>query len=246
MNKKIAVITGASRGIGKAVAEYLAEKGYTVALIARNEKLLTQVHDQIIAKGGNASLYVTDVSDSSQVKTCIENIVNKYQKIDLLFNNAAILKRGTSDISDRDIDELLQINLHGAIYIAKYVAEQMKKQKEGYIINMSSIGGKIAQSFSGIYAASKFGLTGFNEALAKEMSFYGVKVTSICPSMTATEMTAGRRFKPEVMIQTSDIIKTVEYLLGLSKNATPIEVIIHCLPFVEKNTQAINELFGLN
>ena len=119
----------------------------------------------------------------------------------------------------------------------------MEEQRNGYIINVSSLGGKVAASFAGVYAASKFGLSGFSEALSKEMSLYGVKVTNICPSMIATEMANGRKFKLDQMIQLNDITKTVDYLLSLSKNAIPTEILISCLPLIEKTTESLFKMY---
>lgn len=243
MKEKIAIITGASRGVGKALAIHLAKSGYSVVLLARDAKDLEAVCNKILTSGGKASFIPLDVSDAKQVQTCINEIIIKHGKIDLLINNAAILKRGTTDLSDNEIDELIKINLNGAIYVAKYVATQMKKQKDGYIINISSLGGKVAASFAGIYAASKFGLSGFSEALTKDMSMYGVKVTNICPSMIATEMANGRKFNLDQMIQLDDLTKTVDYLLSLSKNAIPTEILISCLPLIEKTTESLYKMY---
>lgn len=243
MQNKVAIVTGASRGVGRELAIYLAKSGYFVFLLARNEHLLKSVAQEIIATGGNAVFQSIDVSNATQVQACIERIIADYGRIDLLINNAAILKRGTIDLPDQEIEELLQINLNGAIFVAKHVATRMKEQGAGYIINMASLGGKVAASFSGIYAASKFGLSGFSEALSKEMSLYGVKVTNICPSMIATEMAEGRKFKLDQMIQLDDITKTVAYLLSLSQNAIPTEIQISCLPLIEKNTKLMLEMY---
>lgn len=243
MAEKTAIVTGASRGLGKEIALHLASSGYFVILIARNKKSLESACKKIHDCGGKASFISIDVSNSSQVQACIEQIVNEHGHINLLFNNAAILKRGTTDLPDDEIEELLKINLNGAIYIAKYVATQMKKQRDGYIINVSSLGGKVAASFAGVYAASKFGLSGFSEALTKEMSLYGVKVTNICPSMIATEMAKGRKFEADQMIQPKDITKTIDYLLSLSKNAIPTEILISCLPLIEKTTESLFQLY---
>ena len=243
MQNKIAIVTGASRGVGRELAIYLAKSGYFVILLARNGNLLNSVAQEIIATGGNAVFYSMDVSNATQVQACIKKIIVDYGRIDLLINNAAILKRGTIDLPDHEVDELLRINLNGAIFVAKHVATKMKEQGAGYIINMASLGGKVAASFSGIYAASKFGLSGFSEALSKEMSLYGVKVTNICPSMIATEMAAGRKFKLDQMIQLADITKTVAYLLSLSQNAIPTEIQISCLPLIEKNTKLMLEMY---
>ncbi|MCA0403909.1 MAG: SDR family oxidoreductase [Proteobacteria bacterium] len=243
MEKKLAIVTGASRGVGKELAIYLAKLDYFVVLIAKNSLLLNQVCQKITEDGGKAVFFSVDISDALQVQACIQQIIQDYGRIDLLINNAAILKRGTTEITDENIDELLKINLNGAIYVAKYVANQMKKQRQGYIMNISSLGGKVAQSFSGIYAASKFGLSGFSEALSKEMSAYGVKVTNICPSMIATEMAEGRKFKLEQMIQLEDLSRTVGYLLSLSDNATLMEIQINCLPLIEKTTETMHKMY---
>lgn len=243
MQNKIAIVTGASRGVGKALAIYLAHLDYFVILIAKNSDLLNQVSQEITKHGGEAAYFSVDVADSAQVQTCINQIIQTYGRIDLLINNAAVLKRGTTDISDEDLSELLNVNLMGALYVAKHVANQMKKQQKGYIMNISSLGGKVAQSFSGVYAASKFGLSGFSEALAKEMAAYHVKVTNICPSMIATDMAEGRKFALDQMIQLEDLSKTVGYLLSLSDNAIPTEILIGCLPLIEKTTELMHEMY---
>jgi len=211
--------------------------------MARDEERLREVQQIIQDRGGLAVYYAMDVSNALQVKSCMADIVEKYSHIDLLINNAAILKRGTIDLADEEIDELIRINLNGAIYVAKYVALQMKSQSSGYIINISSLGGKFAASFSGVYAASKFGLSGYSEALTKEMSAYGVKVTSVCPSMIATEMAVGRTFSLDQMLQSEDIIKTIDYLLSLSKNAIPTEILLSCLPLIELTTATIKKMY---
>lgn len=149
MQDNVAIVTGASRGVGRSLATYLATLGYLVVLVARNKKLLEQVSQQIIEVGGKSIVFTIDVSNSHRVQSCIDQIIREYGRIDLLVNNAAILKRGTTELSDEETEELLKINLNGAIYVAKYVAAQMKKQQNGYIINMSSLGVKQPPLFQG-------------------------------------------------------------------------------------------------
>lgn len=120
----------------------------------------------------------------------------------------------------------------------------MKEQKFGYIINLSSLSGKISSSNLGIYNASKFGISGFSEALAKEMAAFGVKVTAICPGMVATDMTKNFNFKSEWMIGVNDICQTVEYLLNLGPNALLFEVVINCVPFVLKMVESEAKIFS--
>lgn len=243
INKKVAVITGASKGIGRALAYHLSSSGYEVILLARSESALKEICEQIRGNNGLASYHKVDVSNAIEVESCIKSIIKQHQTIDLLINNAAILIRGTTEITDEEIENQISINLTGALYVAKHVSMQMKKQRSGYIINLSSLGGKVAMPFSGVYAASKFGLSGFSEALTKEMSLYDVKVTAICPSMIATDMADGRKFCTDQMIQMEDIIKTVDYLVSLSRNAVPHEILLSCMPLIKANTESIIALY---
>lgn len=240
MSNKVALVTGASRGIGKAIAEYLAGEKYHVVLWARNEEKLKALQDDIVTKSGSANYEVLDVTGTSDVDRCFNSLMSEFGQIDILVNCAGILKRGTSNFSKQDIDELLAVNLNATIYIATKVAQQMKQQKHGYIFNLSSRAGKIAYCYNGLYAASKFGLTGFTQALANEMSVYDVKVCSICPSYVATEMVAhNATVELESMISVTDICKTIAYLLSLSKNASPCEILIECFPLMKNDNTAI-------
>lgn len=110
MQNKIAVVTGASRGVGKELAMYVAKLGYMVILIAKNDLLLKKTCQKIIDESGRAVFFSLDISDAEQVQVCINKIIQDYGRIDLLINNAAILKRGTTEISDENIDELLKVN----------------------------------------------------------------------------------------------------------------------------------------
>lgn len=226
--KKIAIVTGASNGIGKAVAKDLANQHYHVILIARSEDKLKAVQNDIIANQGEASYYVLNVADGTAVKNVIADIAKKFGRIDVLFNNAGIYRLGTSDLSFEEMNEVIQINLLGAMYVANAVAAYMKSQKSGYILNVSSLAGKRGVPTSGVYCASKFGLVGYNEALFKELLPYGVIVTAICPSTVATDMTKTMALNQSLMITVDDIVKTVNYLLGLSATAAVPEVLISC------------------
>lgn len=239
VNKKIAIITGASRGIGKTIAMGLAKSNYHVILISRSESHLQKLKAEIESEDQTADIYALDVSNYSKVEATIVDIVNRFHKIDFLFNNAGVWKSGTSDISVEHIDEVIKTNLLGVIYMGNCVAQQMKKQKNGYIINMSSMAGKRGLASSGIYCASKFGVLGYSESLYKELLAYGVKVTSICPSLVASDMSKSFSFDQELMIKPDDILKTVQYLLELEACAAIPEVIVQCSSFVVKEAQAL-------
>jgi short-subunit dehydrogenase len=239
-NKKTAIITGASSGIGKAVAIDLAQQNYYVILISRSQQKLENTKQQIESMGQSASVYALDVANSDAVKKCVAKIVSQQGRIDVLFNNAGLFHKGTSDITIEQMDEVIKINLLGAMYMAKFVAMQMQKQHSGYIFNLSSMSGKRAVPNYGVYAASKFGLNGYNEALLKKMLPYGVKVTTICPSFVATDMTKGFGFPVEKMMQVTDVVKIIRCLLELGENASIPEVQMQCIPYEIMMLEAIS------
>ncbi len=248
MKDKVAIITGASRGIGRAVAENLAEQGYHVVLVSRSKSELEKVQQEIEIKGGQASVYAVNVALAKEVKQCVADVVHRLGRVDVLFNNAGIFYPGTTELEDDQVEKMLDINLMGAIFVGNAVARQMKKQKSGYIINLSSIGGKIAGPGYGGYNASKFGFVGYGDALAQEMIFYNVKVTTLCPGMVNTEIANdfARRTKtdPNELIQPEDIAKVVNFLLGLGKNITIKDMIVGSTVTFKKHVENNIKMHG--
>ncbi len=232
MKKKIAVITGAGSGIGRAIAIDLAKQNYHLLLIDKNRRALKLIVGKIKSLRKSAEAFELDVSSEKQVSDAIKNIIKQHKKIDLLINGAGVFYEGTTKIKPDELHEIIQTNLLGAIYVANAVAKQMKKQKSGYIINIASLAGKRSFSNLGGYSASKFGLVGFNDALYKEMLAYRVKVTAICPSIVNTPMTRDFDMPNRIKIQPSDIIKTVNYLLSLDFNSAIKDIDINCAEIV--------------
>ena len=231
--KRVAVVTGASRGIGKAVAEALAASGFDLALCARSKDELAKLKEALGKNGTSVEIYPLDVTDESAVRHMVDDTVERFGRIDLLFNNAGIFRGGTSEIALEDFVAMLDINLKAAFHFVSLIAPVMKQQKSGTIINISSRSGKYAKPGSGGYAASKFGLVGLNEALYRELSDKGIKVTAICPGWVDTEMATMSGLDGSDMIATADIVKTVEWLLTLSPTACVKEVCIE--PPVQTN-----------
>ncbi|MDE0488931.1 MAG: SDR family oxidoreductase [Gammaproteobacteria bacterium] len=238
----LAIVTGASRGIGRALAIGLAEAGYRLALVARDEDALSGVQAEIlgIGPGMAASCHPLDVTDAAAVRDLVSGLAAGHEAIDVLVNNAGQFRPGSIEADVEDLDAVVGTNLKGAFLMLKAVVPVMKAQKRGHIINLSSITGKWGYAGYGIYAASKFALQGLSESLYKEMLEHGVKVTAICPNWVATEMAvaAGGTLPPEDMIQLDDLVRTVSWLLSLSKAACPREVVIDCMghPY-DRNTQ---------
>lgn len=230
---KIALITGASRGIGKAVALGLAQDGYRVCLLSRNRDALELVAKEIIEKCQSPShlaplIFACDVSDVNAIKKAVDEIIKQCGHIDIVLNNAGILRQGILE-SVQDFNELVQVNLIGAFNILHAVVPHMKKRQQGYIFNLASICGKEAYTSFGAYSATKFGLVGLSESLFNELAPHHVKVTAICPSYVATDMSSHAEYPPaNLMIAPEDILKIMRGLLTLSSQACVKEVVIHC------------------
>ncbi len=236
MSQQIAVITGASRGIGRAVALSLAAQNYHVALLARNEQALNALADEIIKAGNSASVHIVDMTHQQDVAEIIAAIAKTYQRIDVFVNNAGIVKAGTSQLSPAEFTELVNTNLLGAFYGLHAVVAVMQQQQKGYIFNLASRAGKVGLPFLGGYSASKFGLVGLSESLYKELVHSHIKVTAICPGLINTDMAKGFKGDPESLIQVSDIVKTIDYLLGLGSTVCVSEVMLECaMHVIEEN-----------
>ena len=229
-DNKVAVITGASKGIGKAISIGLASLGYQTILIGRDLHDLEGVSQEIVNDSNLApKIQQLDITDSVASKNCIQNILNDYGRINVLVNNAGIYFHGTSDdISEGDFTKMLETNLTAQYRIIKEVVPVMKLQKSGSIFNVASRAGKVGFSGSGAYSASKFGLVGLNESLYRELVPLGISVTALCPGWVDTKMAteAGSTLIGEQMIQPEDLFKTINWLLSLSPGACVKEVVL--------------------
>jgi 3-oxoacyl-[acyl-carrier protein] reductase len=222
MTKKIAIITGAGSGIGKAVALDLAKQGYHIALVGRTKTKLETVHNEIKSIGGAASVYPLDVADAAAISGFVTQIAQQFSRIDVLFNNAGIGGLGTADITIDRLNKIIQTNLLGAIYMANAVSKIMRKAGRGYIINLSSIWGTQTMSYVGAYVASKHGLVGFSKCLQQELIAHGVQITALCPACVSVGMGDNRSYSDQ-MIPIEDVVKAVNFLLSLNKNtAIPV------------------------
>jgi NAD(P)-dependent dehydrogenase (short-subunit alcohol dehydrogenase family) len=187
---KTAFITGASRGIGRALAERLAQDGFDIALFARSEDLLSKLESDLKALGVRAEAFRVDVSDAPRFSEALENARRKCGAPAVLVNNAGVYY--TQSVEGHSIDlfnEVLETNLTSALNACQFVVSDMKKNSWGRIVNISSISGKVAEAFGAAYSASKFGMIGLTQALALEVAEHGITVNAVCPGWVATEMT---------------------------------------------------------
>lgn len=221
---KVAIVTGGSRGIGLAVARALAAQRMNVVLVARGEERLREAAAEL--DGGRAGVLAVpaDVSDGLQVDDLIRQTLGRFDRIDVLVNNAGIgnfapLRR----VKEADWDETIAVNLKGAFLCCRAVLTTMKKQRSGHIVNICSMGAKLPKAGWGPYNASKGGMLALAGTLTEEVGSRNIKVTSLCPEYVDTARSQGAR---ESMIKTADIAETVLYVLRLSDHAHVREILI--------------------
>jgi len=190
---QIAIVTGAGRGIGHAIALRLAGEGATVACVSRTEANAKRTADEInLLRAGAAKAYTVDVADHAAVQKIGGQILRDFLKVDILVNNAGVTRDGLAmRMSVEDWDAVINTNLRGAFNFVQAVVRGMTKQRSGRIINISSVIGIMGNAGQTNYAASKAGLIGFTKALAKELASRNITVNAIAPGFVTTDMTAG-------------------------------------------------------
>jgi 3-oxoacyl-[acyl-carrier protein] reductase len=189
---RVALVTGASQGIGRACALALAEGGALVALAARNEEKLAAVAKEIESKGGQAATFRLDVSNEDEVKAAVKAAIERFGKIEILVNNAGVTKDTLLMRMKRaDWESVIQTNLSGAFFTTQAVISSMLKQRWGRIVNISSVFGQTGQAGQANYSASKAGLIGFTMAMAREVASRSITVNAVAPGYIETAMTEG-------------------------------------------------------
>jgi 3-oxoacyl-[acyl-carrier protein] reductase len=226
---RVALVTGASQGIGRACALALAEGGALVALAARNEEKLATVAQEIESKGGQAATFRMDVSNEEEVKAAAKVAIARFGKIEVLVNNAGVTKDTLLMRMKRaDWDSVIQTNLSGAFFTTQAVISSMLKQRWGRIINITSVFGQMGQVGQANYSASKAGLIGFTMAMAREVASRSITVNAVAPGYIETAMTEGL----------SDELKAkVNELIPLGRAGTDMEV-AHAVRFLASEEAA--------
>ena len=221
MSEKLALVTGGSRGIGKACALELARAGYDVVInYAGNVDAANKTVEEIKALGVDAAAYRFDVSNKEQVDVAIAEIVEKYGRIDVLVNNAGITRDGLfMRMTDENWNAVINTNLSSAFFVSQPVVKIMMKQRSGAIVNMASVVGVSGNAGQANYSAAKAGLIGLTKTLAKELGSRGIRVNAVAPGFINTDMTKDldtSKFLDFIPLkrlgEVEDIAKTVKFL----------------------------------
>lgn len=223
MTTRVAIVTGASRGIGRAIAKRLAKEGRHVVAVARNAEQLATLEAEIKAAGGSAEHRTCDLADGAAVQKLVEDVAEKHGRLDILVNNAGITKDGLlMRMSDADFDEVINVNLRSVFIACRAASRAMMRGRFGRIVNIGSVSGVKGNKGQANYAAAKAGVIGLTMSVAKELGAKGITANLVAPGFVETDMTAfiGPDHKKELeghivvgrLGQPEDIAAAVSYL----------------------------------
>lgn len=224
LNGSVAIVTGASKGIGRSVAVALAAQGASVVLAARNAALLASVEKEILSNGGNAAAIPTDITFQHAVEHLINETRKRFKKIDILVNNAGVgIFSNVVDMAEVQFDEMMNVNLKGVFLCSRGVLPSMIEQRRGAIINIASLAGKNSFAGGSVYSATKWGLIGFSRSLMLEVRDHNIRVVTICPGSVNTGFNDKDRDDP-MIIQPDDVTETVLFSLTMPDRVNVSEI----------------------
>jgi 3-oxoacyl-[acyl-carrier protein] reductase len=221
--KRVALVTGASRGIGRAIATRLASDGRHVVLASRSAGPLNELAEEISGEGGAASVATVDVSDGAAVASMVEKVASEHGRLDVLVNNAGITRDNLSlRMSDEEFDEVINVNLRAVFFACRAAARPMMRGRFGRIVNIGSTSGLVGNSGQANYAAAKSGVIGMTKSFARELGGKGITANVVAPGFVQTDMTANlgeavlKQVKESVVVgrlgEPEDIASAVSYV----------------------------------
>lgn len=224
LSGNVAIITGASKGIGRAIAISLADHGVRVVLAARNSESLTRLEKEIHSRGGKALAVSTDVTSDDSVKNLIDETKKHFAAIDILINNAGVgVFNNVVDTTNEEYEKMMNVNLKGVFLCSKAVLPSMIEAKKGEIINIASLAGKNSFSGGAVYSATKWGLIGFARSLMLEVREHNIRVVTICPGSVNTFFNGRQNDRP-MIIQPEDVSETVLFALTMPNRVNVSEI----------------------
>ena len=225
LENQVAIVTGAGRGIGRAIAVELGRLGMRVALVSRTRSELEETARSV----SDAMVFPADLRVESEVRQVVAETERKLGAVDVLVNSAGVYHFGaTTEASEDDFDRVIDTNLKGIFLMCRSVLGTMIERKRGQIINIASIAGKVGSAGRSLYCASKFGVVGFTEALLQEVREHGVRVSLICPGSTNTTFSPKdlKGKSPDRILQPGDVAHAVRMLVGQEANSLISEVVM--------------------
>lgn len=230
-SKKIAIVTGGAKGIGKEIVKSLSQKNYYVILDYRN------TIPSYLDFNNNVEFFQSDVSNSDNCKKIISYVIGKFGRIDLLINNAGIdIEKPITDFSDDEFDSIMKNNLYSAFFLSREVSREMVKRKSGHIINISSIWGITGSSCEVPYSISKAGMDGLTKSLAKELGPSNIRVNSIAPGYIDTDMNN---------YLNDDEVDSIKSEIPLGRTGKPIDI-TKAVIFLEENPYITGQIIQVN
>lgn len=235
MTSSVAIVTGASQGVGRLLAIGFAREGFKVVAMARSAEKLASLAAEAGVPSESILALPVDLSQPDSIGAALRSIPAEFDNLEVVVNNAGEGGAGTLDVRIDKLQSLLATNLVGPFKLLQEVVPKLLEQQRGLIINIASRAGKIGFAGWGAYGASKFGLVGLSESLYRELARSGIKVTTLCPGWIDTDMAkrGGSPLRTHDMIQPEDIMKTVRWLMSLSPAACVREVMIECRQDIE-------------
>ncbi len=225
--KKVVVITGATRGIGRALALKFAAEGFNMALCARTEKDLNELKAELTNTGSEVFAQPCDMSKPDEVKLFGRNLLKHFGGIDVLINNAGVFLPGQVwQEEEGTLEKLIETNLYSAYHLSRALVPAMVQKKSGHIFNVSSVAGIKAYPNGGSYSISKFALMGLSKALREELKEFNIRVTALMPGATYTDSWAGSTLPESRFMKAEDIAKVVFDVYFLSENTVVEEILL--------------------
>jgi len=227
-----AVITGATKGIGKAIAIKLWEQGYDLVLVARNIDDLKEFRETLLSVERNISIYAVDCSIKEEVYNFLNAVEKEFDSMDVLVNNVgAFIPGSILDEDDEAFERQQNINVNAAYYLSKFFGKKMRSRQSGHIFNICSVASKTPVKNGGSYSVTKAAILSLNHVLRQELAPHNVKVTAFLPGSTKTSSWEGTTIPDEKFVQPEDIAETLFTILNLSKGVNVDEVLITPLDF---------------